>query len=648
LGSRTWRTAIRQEIRYLSQTTIGASSQPKVPNRDVQWRIVQTLTQYVWPTSIPEGQEDKIRLRKQRVVGSLGLMLAGKAVTIQIPYIFKHLVDSLPAAVADTSNLATTDPVVPISLLLAYGTARAASVGFNELRNAVFVHVAQDAIRAMGRNVFDHVHQTLDLSFHLQKRNTGQLSRVLDRGQRSISFLLNAAVFHVTPVLLEVGLVTVLMTAHFGVAQGAVVLGTVAAYGGFTLGVTSWRTKFRRDMNRLENQASSRMVDSLLNYETVQYFNNAVHEGDRYEDSLRGYQQAALQAQSSLSLLNVGQAAIFSAGLTGVMGLTAQQIVEGTATVGDLVLVNGLLFQLSVPLFFIGGIYREIKQGLIDMEAMFELQDTRPLSTKPDAQDATDYHPNETSTNIEFRNVKFAYPGHEDRPVLNGIDLTIPAGQTVAFVGTSGCGKSTLLRLLYRFYDCDEGQILVGDKDVAAWTRYSVQRAMKVIPQDVVLFHDSLKYNLQYANMNATDEEIETAAKQAALDNTVKSFPEGFDTIVGERGLKLSGGEKQRVAIARALLKPNAPILLCDEPTSSLDSTTEGEIMRDILSVGSGQTTLIVAHRLSTIKDCDNIVVLDKGRVLEQGSHEELLKRNGTYTNMWKLQEGIRASEPEV
>jgi ATP-binding cassette subfamily B (MDR/TAP) protein 7 len=412
----------------------------------LEYRVVHSLLNYLWPST--DGVKDKkeieaAQLRKKRVVGSLALMISGKAVTIQIPYIFKHLVDTLPNSDQVTAQLAASDPTaamtaLPIALLLGYGTARASSSGLQELRNAVFAHVAQDIIRKVGRRVFDHVHN-MDMQFHLE-RNTGQLSRILDRGNRSITFVLNAMVFHIGPTLLEVSLVTGLMAFSFGYQHSCIVLGTVVGYIGFTLGITQWRTQFRRDMNRLENQASGRVVDSLLNYETVQYFNNIQHEGDRYETSLRGYQKAALQAQNSLSLLNFGQQAIFSAGLTGVMWLTTQQILAGTATVGDLVLVNGLLFQLSVPLFFIGGVYREVRQSFIDMENMYQLIDKKPRIV--DKENAVDYNPDTMGTSISFHDIHFAYPtAATQRKILQGATLDIPEGKTIALVGSSGCGK---------------------------------------------------------------------------------------------------------------------------------------------------------------------------------------------------------------
>lgn len=654
-----------------------SSSSDSHLSSEVQWRILRTLGQHVWPSSksneafsssssassLPHtatvDDPATVKRLKLRVLGSLGLLLSGKVVTIQIPYLFKDLVDSLTiftpqppgdggAAVLDALTITTSTtssiPTATMALLVGYGVSRAASSGLQEWRNAVFAPVAQDAIRKVGRSVFDHVH-TLDLQYHLSK-NTGQLSRVLDRGQRSIAFVLNAMVFHIGPTILEVSLVTGLMAYQFGSGHSIVILGTIGSYLAFTIAISQWRTKFRRDMNRLENQASGRVVDSLLNYETVQYFNNAKHEGDRYETSLHGYQRAAIEAQESLSLLNFGQTTIFSIGLTAIMGLTAQQIVQGTATVGDLVLVNGLLFQLSVPLFFIGSVYREVRQSFIDMEAMFQLKDTQPRFV--DKPTALPYQPDSMGTSIVFDNVQFAYPTSTSaqRPILSGTTLTIPEGKTVAVVGPSGCGKSTLLRLLYRFYNPDHGTIRFGDTDVLDLQRDSIQKAIAVIPQDTVLFHETIAYNLHYGNLQATREEVVEAAKQAQIHDSIMSFPDGYDTVVGERGLKLSGGEKQRVSIARAILK-QAPILLCDEPTSSLDNRTENEIMTNLKAVGKNRTTIIVAHRLSTIQDCDLIVVMDQGRVVEQGTHAQLVALRGKYTELLKMQDMDLTEDPE-
>lgn len=619
-------------------------------------RIVRTLARRAWPRGIEgdaESQKHAAAMRR-RVSYSLGLMVGAKAVTVQVPFLFKALVDGLPAnADAAAELLATADPTatVPLALVLGYGLSRATASGMQELRNAVFAHVAQDAIRRVGRSVFDHIH-SLDLNYHLS-RNTGSLSRTLDRGNRSISFVLNAMVFNVVPTTLEVGVVSALMAHNFGAQHAGVILGTIGAYTTYTIAVTSWRTQFRRDMNHLENKASGKVVDSLLNYETVKYFNNETHEGERYERDLAGYQTAALRTQSSLSLLNFGQNAIFSAGLAAIMWLTTEQIMAGQATAGDLVLVNGLLFQLSVPLNFVGSVYREVRQCLIDMENMFRLSDTVPAVTNRPGARTLD--PTADGLRLAFENVRFRYPAAKaadggGRRVLNGLTFDVPEGKTVALVGSSGCGKSTVLRLLYRFYDVDDddddetnddggGSVTMGGHDVRDLTTDSLRRAIAVVPQDTVLFNESVGYNIRYGNLDATDEEVVEAAKKARIHDTIVSrFPDAYDTVVGERGLKLSGGEKQRVAIARAILK-RAPVLLCDEPTSSLDSETERDIMNNLKEIGRSTTTLIIAHRLSTIQDCDEIVVLDEGRVVERGTHEELVAKGARYAELLRTQQ---------
>ncbi|KAL3780915.1 hypothetical protein HJC23_009121 [Cyclotella cryptica] len=644
-------------------------------------RIARELLRHVWPALPARSDTDDdastdrhhaIEMRR-RVVASVGLMFAGKGVTIATPFLFKALVDTLPLFAASPPHdlpssllqpysilpecLLTTSailpanlPPLPLLLLLSYGTTRALTSAFQEYRNALFARVAQSAIRSVGRTTFDHVHE-LDMSFHLN-RNTGTLGRIMERGNRSISFVLNALVFHSVPTVVEVTAVTGCMYWQFGGMHAATVLGTIGAYVGYTVGITQWRTQFRKDMNRSENEASGRLSDSLLNYETVKYFNNERHEGEVYEGTLRRYQDAALRAQSSLSLLNFGQNAIFTVGLTTIMFLTAQDVVAGNATVGDLVLVNGLLFQLSVPLNFIGSVYREVRQALVDMEAMFALRDTAPAFV--DKEGAVEYDPARDGTEIEFDNLEFAYstrrpsadssksvPEKEDvlspRQILRKTTFTIPQGKTVAVVGSSGCGKSTLVRLLYRFYQPDGGSIRIGGRDISNYTTESIRKSIAIVPQDIVLFNDSIGYNIHYGDLNASWDEVVEAAKKAHLHDIIMKLPNGYDTLVGERGLKLSGGEKQRVSLARAILK-NSPILLCDEPTSSLDSHTELEIMNNLKEVGKGTTCVIIAHRLSTIQDCDEIVVLEEGRVVERGSHDELMRLGGRYKQLLLFQ----------
>ncbi|KAL7439357.1 hypothetical protein ACHAXM_009609 [Skeletonema potamos] len=635
-------------------------------SRKRNWRIAKELGRHVWPSLSPEAtdeERDHVMAMRQRVVASVGLMLAGKGVTIATPYMFKALVDTLPKYhhLADSANvvnttflpdalvesLATTTlagvPAVPFILLLSYGTSRTLSSLFQESRNAVFANVAQSAIRSVGRSTFDHVH-SLDLQYHLN-RNTGALGRIIERGNRSISFVLNAMVFNTVPTIIEVGVVTGCLYYQFGVSHASTVLATIVAYVGYTIGITQWRTQFRKDMNRLNNQASGKLSDSLLNYETVKYFQNEEHEGKTYEATLQKYQTSALQAQSSLSLLNFGQNAIFTLGLTTIMYLTAKDLMNGTATIGDLVLVNGLLFQLSVPLNFIGSVYREVQQSFVDMEAMFGLRDTKPAIV--DSPNALKYDPSIDGTNIEFDELEFAYSTDEEsnirvdtkRPILRGTTLSIPQGKTVAIVGSSGCGKSTLLRLLYRFYTPDKGSIRIGGKDMSEYTTESVRNAIAIVPQDVVLFNDTIGYNIHYGNLNASWDEVIEAARKAHLHETIAKLPNGYGTLVGERGLKLSGGEKQRVSLARAILK-KAPILLCDEPTSSLDSHTELEIMNNLkeVSKGSDTTSLIIAHRLSTIQDCDSIAVMHEGKVVEYGTHDELMALGKRYKDLLMFQ----------
>ena len=703
-----------------TNATLGASSSSSTKNSDISTddeeqsttlsksthknlRIAKELARHVWP-SLPnkssrtrandnDDNERKYAMEmRQRVVASVSLMLAGKGVTIATPFMFKALIDTLPMYTQDSTIAAAATnmptyvpetmldtiststllgmPALPAILLLSYGTSRTLSSLFQESRNAIFANVAQSAIRSVGRSTFDHVH-SLDLAYHLNK-NTGALGRIIERGNRSISFVLNAMVFNTIPTIIEVGVVTGCMGYTFGVGHATTILTTIGAYVGYTIGITQWRTKFRKDMNRLNNEASGRISDSLLNYETVKYFNNEVHEGKTYESTLQKYQTSALQAQSSLALLNFGQSAIFTVGLTTIMYLTAKDVLTGSATVGDLVLVNGLLFQLSVPLNFIGSIYREVQQSFVDMEAMFGLRDTKPEIV--DKVDAVEYDSNVDGSMIEFDNLEFAYtllPKKEEekkkvaaaidgeekqvvgnnandttasinhhRPILRGTTFTIPQGKTIAIVGTSGCGKSTLLRLLYRFYAPDNGTIRIGGKDISSYTTDSIRRAMAVVPQDIVLFNDTIGYNMHYGNLNASWDEVLEASKRAQLHDIISKLPNGYDTIVGERGLKLSGGEKQRVSLARAILK-KSPILLCDEPTSSLDSHTEMEIMNNLKEIGKGTTCIIIAHRLSTIQDCDEIVVMDAGRVVEQGTHDELMRLGGRYAELVAFQRSI-------
>lgn len=575
---------------------------------------IRTLLPYLWPPGRPG-------LKARVVLAVLSLIIA-KAAVVYVPILYEQAIDALGQGTPGAL-------VVPVGLILAYGAARVLSLLFSELRDAIFARVAQHAIRAVGLQIFRHLHG-LGLRFHLE-RQTGGLTRAIERGTKGIQTLLTFLLFNVLPTFFEIGLVCVVLWKMFdgwlALATGL----TVTLYLAYTLIVTEWRAKFRRQMNETDSQANTKAVESLLNYETVKYFGNEEHEARRYDSSLRSYERAAVRSQVSLSILNIGQALIISAGLTVVMWMAAQGIAQGRYTLGDFVLVNTYLLQLYDPLSFFGFIYREIKQALIDMERMFELlgQD-REVADKPDAPALR-----LQGGAIEFRDVVFGYD--DRRPILKGVSFEVPAGKTVAVVGSSGAGKSTLARLLFRFYDVKQGAILIDGQDIRDVRQDSLRAAIGVVPQDTVLFNDSIQYNIAYGRPEASEAEIQDAARLAHIHQLIMSMPEGYRTIVGERGLKLSGGEKQRVAIARTILK-NPCIFLFDEATSALDSHTEREIQDNLREVSQGRSTLIIAHRLSTIADADEIIVLAEGRVVERGRHAELLARKGLYAGMWARQ----------
>ncbi|GAB9464293.1 Atp-binding protein [Globisporangium polare] len=611
----------KQKKQQQQQTLLDAEGKPK----DTSKEIISFLMSHLWPSEKTEEAKEI----KKKVVISAALVLASKGLTIQVPFLFKELVDTL--SVTSTALAHSPEVAVPLAIVLGYGAARFSANASTELSNAVFASVAQKTIRKVAIRVFNHLH-AMDLKFHLD-RQTGALSRTIDRGSRSIDFVLRAMAFRVVPTALEIGLVSTIMAQSFGLPYAGVTIGTLAAYTTFTVVVTQWRDQIRRDMNRMENEAAGKVIDSLMNYETVKYFNNERHEADRYDESLKGYQQAALKTQTSLSLLNAGQNGIFSLGLTAIMYMASEGIAAGTLTVGDLVLVNGLLFQLSIPLNFIGSLYREVRQAVTDMEAMFALGNVKPAIAQPEnALTLTGKNPK----SIEFKDVQFAY--RPDFPILHGASFKVTPGKTIAIVGTSGSGKSTVLRLLYRFYDPQNGSILIDGKDVREIGLDELRKSIAIVPQDTVLFNDSIFYNINYGRLDATEEEVLNAARISQIHNSIQRFPDGYNTKVGERGLKLSGGEKQRVSIARAILK-DAPIILFDEATSALDSETESEIVREFREVGANKTAIIIAHRLSTIQDADEIIVFDRGQVIQQGTHVELLRqRNGKYAEMWARQ----------
>jgi len=588
-------------------------------------KMLGEFSAYLWPKN-----EVGTRLR---VVAAVGLLVGGKLANVQVPFIFKHIVDGLQ------ESSAVVAAAVPLSLLMSYGLVRVSASVFNEARNAVFARVTQQAIRGVSEKTFRHLH-ALDLRFHLT-RQTGALTRALDRGGRGIAFVVQALLFNIVPTVLEVSIVSGILWYQFGWQFAAVTTGTIGAYAVFTIGITSWRTKFRKQMNAAENEASNRTVDSLINYESVKLNAAEEHEAKRYLEHLTRYSRAAEATSHSLAFLNAGQQAIVSAGLTAIMVMTAQGIVAGTMTVGDLVMVNGLIFQLSQPLNFLGTVYREIRQAVIDMSAMFTLLAQRnEVVESPTAQPLV---LDNRAPLIEFDNVSFAYDAEDSSRggTLRNISFSAQPGEMVALVGPSGCGKSTTLRLLLRFFDVTGGSVRINGVDVRELTLNSLRQSTGVVPQDTALFNDTIGYNIGYGRAGGdavTDEEIRAAAEKAQIARSIERMPNGYDTVVGERGLRLSGGEKQRIAIARAVLK-ESPIMLFDEATSALDSNIEADIQRNLREVSKGKTTLVIAHRLGTVKDADRIVVFGaNGNVEDQGRHEELLQRCTLYRNMWAQQ----------
>ncbi len=581
--------------------------------RDI--RTIRALLPYLWPRGATE-----LRLR---VVIALTFLAVAKLINVCVPFFYKWAVDALSGEVAAAV-------VLPVGVIVGYGLARVLALSFGELRDAVFAKVAQRAIRTAALRTFRHLHG-LALRFHLD-RETGRLSRAIERGTKGIEFVLNFTLFNVAPTLFEIGLVCSVLWVLYDAAFAVATFITIAGYITFTLVVTEWRIKFRRTMNEMDSRAHTRAIDSLLNYETVKYFGSEDHEARRFDDALRGYEQAAVKSNVSLSLLNIGQAAIIALGLTVVMLMAGRGVVAGTMTLGDFVLVNTYLMQLYQPLNFLGFVYRQIKQSLTDMEAMFGLLHVH--AEIADAEDAPPLAPGPGE--VTFDGVTFGYDAR--RPILSDVSFTAPPGGTVAIVGPSGAGKSTIARLLFRFYDVDKGSIRIDGQDSRAVTQSSLRAAIGVVPQDTVLFNDTIYYNIAYGRPDATPTEVEEAARLARIHEFIMAIPDGYQTRVGERGLKLSGGEKQRVAIARAILK-GPRILIFDEATSALDSHTEKEIQASLSEVSAGRTTLVIAHRLSTVVDADQILVLDGGRIVERGAHAELLARNGQYAAMWARQQ---------
>ena len=570
---------------------------------------------YLWPR---DSRELKIR-----VVISIVLLVLAKGITVAVPLLYKAAVDKLAPGVGSLV-------VVPTMLIVAYGGARVGAQLFSELRDSVFAKVEQRAIRNIALSTFRHLH-ALSLRFHLE-RQTGGLSRAIERGTRGIEFLLSYLLFNLLPTLFEILLVCGILWAYFEASLALAILATILVYVGFTFAVTDWRIKFRREMNERDSEASTKAVDSLLNFETVKYFANEEHEAQRFDKALRGYETAAVKSQTTLSMLNIGQGVIISIGLVGVMWLAAQGVAQGRMSVGSFVLVNSYLVQLYTPLNVLGLVYRNIKQSLTDLESMIRLLGVRAeVTDKPDAPALA-----ASKGEVVFDNVSFAYD--QRRPILENVSFRLQPGGTLAIVGPSGAGKSTIARLLFRFYDVDKGAIRIDGQDIRDVTQLSLRRAIGVVPQDTVLFNDSVYYNIAYGKPGSARGEIEEAARLARIHDFVASLPDGYKTQVGERGLKLSGGEKQRVAIARVILK-GPRILVFDEATSALDTKTEREIQASLEEVSAHRTTLIVAHRLSTVIHADEILVLDQGRVVERGDHAGLLAKNGIYAAMWRRQQ---------
>ena len=595
------------------------SQSTRAPRSD--WQTLKTLFPYLWRY-------------KTRVLSALLCLALAKLANVSIPLLLKHIVDLLSAR-------GDALVAVPAGLIVGYGVLRLCSTAFGELRDAIFAKVEQGAVRQVALETFNHLHK-LSLSFHIN-RQTGGVTRDIERGTRGIGSLLSFMLFNILPTILEIAMVTGILVTLYDWRFAVVTLTTIALYAGFTIAITEWRTKTRRAMNELDSKANVRAVDSLLNYETVKYFGNETYEAKRYDEALLRWEKAAVRNEMSIGVLNSGQSGIIAVGVSILVWLAADGVLHHKMTLGDLVAVNAFLIQLYAPLNILGMAYREIKQALTDMEKLFGL--LREHAQIQDAPDAVALAA--TSASIQFEQVDFGYD--EKRQILRGVDFSVPAGKTVAVVGSSGAGKSTLSRLLFRFYDVTRGHVAINGMDVRRLTQASLRAHIGIVPQDTVLFNDSIYYNIAYGRPDATREEIEEAARSAHILDFIERLPDGWNTVVGERGLKLSGGEKQRVAIARTILK-NPPILVFDEATSALDSQTEKAIQAELMSISANRTTLIIAHRLSTIVDADEILVMDMGSIIERGTHKTLLALNGRYARMWALQQSQaeRDREPEA
>ena len=582
--------------------------QPPSNTNRADWQTIRTLIPYLMEF-------------KWRVIVAMSLLIFSKLANVSVPLVLKEIIDAMDKT---KSVLA-----IPVFLIIGYGVLRLFSTLFGELRDAVFANVTQRAIRRVALQVFEHLH-SLSLRFHLD-RQTGGVSRDIERGTRGIGFLLNFTLFNILPTLLEIGLVAGILLKKYSPWFAIITFITLVIYIAFTLFITEWRMVVRRTMNDLDSKANTRAIDSLLNYETVKYFGNEQYEADRYDHHMEHWEAAAVRNQTSLALLNSVQSVVIAIGITALMLLAADQVVKGKMTVGDLVLVNVYMIQLYMPLHFLGFVYREIRHALADMEKMFSLlHEEREVA---DAKDATVLQVG--SAEVRFEQVSFSYA--PERQILFGVSFTIPAGHKVAVVGSSGAGKSTLSRLLFRFYDVQQGRILINGQDIRNVTQTSLRAAIGIVPQDTVLFNDTIYYNIAYGRPDASREDIMAAAQAAHIHHFIEKLPLGYDTMVGERGLKLSGGEKQRVAIARAILK-NPAVLIFDEATSALDSKSEKAIQSELRTISQNRTTLVIAHRLSTVVDADQILVMDQGKIVERGTHRELLAQHRLYAQMWNLQ----------
>ena len=587
-------------------------------------RVVKRVAPYLWP----KGDTGA----RVRVVLALASLVLAKLATVVTPVFYMWAVDGL----AEDAAPADIWYMVPVMLVIAYGVARVSTIGFAQLRDGIFARVAQRGLRRLALETFRHVH-ALSLRYHIT-RKTGGLSRIIERGVKGVEFLLRFMLFSIIPLFLELAMVAAIFFFAFSGWYFLVIVATIALYTWFTFAVTEWRVKIRVKMNEEDTNANQKAVDSLLNFETVKYFNAEDREARRYDASMAGYEDMAIRTSKSLAWLNTGQAFIISAGLVAVMAMAAIGVQNGTLTVGQFVAVNAYVIQLTMPLNFLGTVYREIRQGLVDMREMFSLLDQpAEVVDKPDARDLK-----VTGGDLRFENVRFAY--EPERPILKGVDISVPAGKTLAVVGPTGSGKSTLSRLLFRFYEVNEGAVRIDGQDVRDVTQSSLRAVIGVVPQDTVLFNDTIRYNIAYGRDGATEEEIVEAAKSAQIHDFIASLPDGYETMVGERGLKLSGGEKQRVAIARTILK-NPPILILDEATSALDTGTEQEIQDSLKRLGADRTVLTIAHRLSTVVHADEIIVLDKGEIAERGDHAALMAKGGAYAAMWRRQEAEREEE---